>query len=49
MALADERLADSPIEFYVMLGNDDDEELAEILRTSTKLRYAEDGIVRAAR
>lgn len=46
VALADERLKDSPLEFFVMLGNDDDEELADILRTSTKLRYAEDGIVR---
>jgi Icc-related predicted phosphoesterase len=45
VALADERLADSDIAFYVMLGNDDDERLAEILRSSQKLRYAEDGIV----
>jgi Icc-related predicted phosphoesterase len=45
VALADERLADSEIEFFVMLGNDDDEGLAEILRSSKKLRYAEDGIV----
>ncbi len=43
--LADKRLQDSPIEFYVMLGNDDDEELAAILRTSSKLQYAEDGVV----
>ncbi len=44
--LADKRLADSPIDFYVMLGNDDDEELAAILRSSSKLRYAEGGIVK---
>jgi uncharacterized protein len=43
--LADERLKDSEIEFFVMLGNDDDEQLADILRSSKKLRYAEDGIV----
>jgi Icc-related predicted phosphoesterase len=43
--LADERLADSGIAFYVMLGNDDDEGLADILRSSKTLRYAEDGIV----
>jgi hypothetical protein len=43
--LADERLASTKISFYVMLGNDDDEALAEILRSSKVLRYAEDGIV----
>ena len=43
--LADRRLKDSPIAFYVMLGNDDDEELAAILGASSKLRYAEGGIV----
>ena len=43
--LADERLQASEIEFFVMLGNDDDEQLADILRSSKKLRYAEDGIV----
>jgi len=45
VALADERLKDSKIAFFVMLGNDDDEELAEILRSSSTLRYAEDGVV----
>jgi len=45
VALADERLKDSKIAFFVMLGNDDDEELAEILRSSSALRYAEDGVV----
>ncbi|HWF51518.1 MAG TPA: hypothetical protein VG294_12845 [Solirubrobacteraceae bacterium] len=45
VALADERLKDSDISCYVMLGNDDDEELADILRSSRTLRYAEDGIV----
>ena len=45
VALADERLTDSEIEFFVMLGNDDDEGLADILRSSKKLRYAEDGVV----
>lgn len=43
--LADERLADSDVAAYMMLGNDDVEELAEILRTSRTLTYAEDGIV----
>ncbi len=45
VALADERLKDSDIAGFVMLGNDDDEQLAEILRSSRKLTYAEDGIV----
>jgi Icc-related predicted phosphoesterase len=45
VALADERLKDSDIAGFVMLGNDDDEELADILRTSSTLTYAEDGIV----
>jgi uncharacterized protein len=43
--LADERLKDRGTACFVMLGNDDDEELAEILRGSKTLRYAEDGIV----
>jgi len=45
VALADERLKDSDIACFVMLGNDDDEELAEILRSSQRLTYAEDGIM----
>jgi Icc-related predicted phosphoesterase len=45
VALADERLKDSGIACFVMLGNDDDEELAAILRSSHSLCYAEDGIV----
>ena len=45
VALADERLTESKMAFFVMLGNDDDEELAEILRSSSTLRYAEDGVV----
>jgi Icc-related predicted phosphoesterase len=45
VALADERLKDSDIQCFVMLGNDDHDELAAILRSSRKLTYAEDGIV----
>ncbi|HWF74269.1 MAG TPA: hypothetical protein VG186_13045 [Solirubrobacteraceae bacterium] len=45
VALADERLSGSGIACFVMLGNDDDEELADILRTSSALTYAEDEIV----
>jgi Icc-related predicted phosphoesterase len=45
VALADERLKDSGIACFVMLGNDDDEGLADILRSSSTLTYAEDGIV----
>jgi Icc-related predicted phosphoesterase len=45
VALADERLKDSDVASFVMLGNDDDEELADILRSSSTLCYAEDGIV----
>jgi Icc-related predicted phosphoesterase len=45
VALADERLKDSEIAAFMMLGNDDDEELAEILRSSKRITYAEDGIV----
>jgi Icc-related predicted phosphoesterase len=45
VALADERLADSEIACYMMLGNDDDEELADIIRASRAVTYAEDGIV----
>jgi uncharacterized protein len=45
VALADERLKDSDIACFVMLGNDDDEALAEILRSSSRLTYAEDGIM----
>jgi uncharacterized protein len=45
VALADERLADSGIACFVMLGNDDSEELANVLRSSRALRYAEDGVV----
>ena len=45
VALADERLEDSGIACYMMLGNDDDEELADIIRASRTVTYAEDGIL----
>ena len=44
VALADERLAAAGIPAYAMLGNDDFPELADILRSSTSLAYAEDEI-----
>jgi Icc-related predicted phosphoesterase len=42
--LATERLGDSGVPVYMMLGNDDDPELAEVLRASSFVQYAEDGI-----
>jgi Icc-related predicted phosphoesterase len=45
VALADERLAGTPVDAFVMLGNDDEPELADVLRGSETLRYAEDGVL----
>jgi uncharacterized protein len=42
--LATERLGDSGVPVYMMLGNDDDPELAEVLRSSSFVNYAEDRI-----
>jgi len=44
VALAEERLRGSGIACYVMLGNDDHEDLADVLRDSDVVVYAEDGI-----
>ena len=44
VALADERLADSGVPCYMMLGNDDFEELADTLRGSTVVLNAEDDV-----
>lgn len=44
VALAEERLADSGIPCFMMLGNDDFEDLAEIFRGSSVVSSAEDGI-----
>ena len=43
--LADERLAGSNVAAFTMLGNDDAPELADVLRSGTRTKYAEDGIV----
>jgi uncharacterized protein len=45
VALAEERLRGSGIACYMMLGNDDHEDLADVLRGSDVVVYAEDGIV----
>lgn len=45
-ALADERLGAGAIKAYAMLGNDDEPELAEVLRRAAAIEYAEDGICR---
>jgi Icc-related predicted phosphoesterase len=45
VTLLGERLADRDVAVYTMLGNDDDEELADLLRASSVATYAEDGIV----
>jgi len=42
--LAAERLGDKGVPVYMMLGNDDDPALAEVLRASSFVQYAEDGI-----
>jgi uncharacterized protein len=44
VALAEERLAASGIPCFMMLGNDDFEELADTLRGSEVVTYAEDGV-----
>jgi uncharacterized protein len=44
VALADERLEGSGIAAFMMLGNDDVAELADIIRDSTSVQFAEDGI-----
>jgi uncharacterized protein len=43
-ALAEERLSPAGVPAFMMLGNDDQPSLAEVLRASTHVRYAEDGI-----
>jgi Icc-related predicted phosphoesterase len=45
VALADERLSSAGVPAYVILGNDDFPELADALRGSDRLTYAEDVIV----
>jgi uncharacterized protein len=42
--LAEERLGAAGVPAFMMLGNDDDPELAEVLREATYVQYAEDGI-----
>lgn len=44
--LAHERLADRDVPAFVMLGNDDEPELADIFRATDVFTYAEDGIFR---
>ncbi len=43
--LADERLADTDVAVFTMLGNDDEPALADVLRSASRSTYAEDGIV----
>jgi Icc-related predicted phosphoesterase len=43
-ALAAERLGDAGVPVYMMLGNDDEPDLAEVLRASSFVDYAEDHI-----
>lgn len=45
VALADERLAEAGVPAYAMLGNDDFPELADVLRGSKAIAYAEDEIL----
>ncbi len=45
VALAEERLAGSGVACYMMLGNDDFDDLADVLRGSEVVTYAEDEIV----
>jgi uncharacterized protein len=42
--LAAERLGDSGVSVFMMLGNDDEPDLADVLRESPFVSYAEDGI-----
>ncbi len=44
VGLVEERLAGKGISVYMMLGNDDEPELAEVLRGSSVMTYAEDGV-----
>jgi uncharacterized protein len=44
VALAEERLRDASIPCFMMLGNDDFDELADTLRGSDVVTYAEDGV-----
>jgi Icc-related predicted phosphoesterase len=44
-ALAQERLAERGTPVYMMLGNDDEPELADVLRASDFVHYAEDGVL----
>lgn len=44
MALAEERLSESGIPCYMMLGNDDFPELVDVLRASSYVTHAEDGV-----
>lgn len=44
VALADERLSDSGIAAFAMLGNDDEPELADVIRSSSRIAYAEDSV-----
>jgi Icc-related predicted phosphoesterase len=43
-ALAEERLSQAGVPAFMILGNDDDPGLADVLRESSYVRYAEDGI-----
>lgn len=43
LALVDERLGDKGVEVFMMLGNDDNPDLAQLLRSAPGIRYAEDG------
>ena len=45
VSLADERLAGAGIPGYIILGNDDFPEIADVLRTGTSLQYGEDAIL----
>jgi uncharacterized protein len=42
--LAEERLSDAGVPAFMILGNDDEPQLADVLRSASYVRYAEDGI-----
>jgi uncharacterized protein len=42
--LAEERLSGAGVPAFMMLGNDDDPQLADVLRAASYVRYSEDGI-----
>jgi Icc-related predicted phosphoesterase len=44
-ALAEERLGERGTPVYMMLGNDDEQSLADVLRASDFVHYAEDGVL----